>query len=172
MLHKEIVDLKKSIKKNLKISDVEESSDDEEDLEEVANLLTIRVSPKGEKEVEKEVKDVKISMRQLKRTKLFQKLRADFKAWLKTKEVKAIAEIERKFYASKEGQRLIRDWHDFGVALKKGIYHNKSGIHINNKALNGEIQDELDDVVDHYDTLKGGKWDVAYKKAWMAALKT
>jgi len=50
MLHKEVVDLKKSIKKNLKITDLPEesdSSDDEEDVEELTNLLKITISKQG-----------------------------------------------------------------------------------------------------------------------------
>lgn len=61
MLKKEICELKKAIKKNLKITDLPKKLDEDEDDsdDEVANLLKIEVSKKGEKEIEKELEDVK-----------------------------------------------------------------------------------------------------------------
>ena len=53
----------------------------------------------------------------------------------------------------------MKEWHDFGVALKKSVKKVKGGIHIDNKAVNGVLAKELDDVADHYDALDGGKWD-------------
>jgi len=52
-----MVDLQKAIKKNLKISDVD-SSDDDEDLEDIESMIKISVSKAGEKEISKELDDV------------------------------------------------------------------------------------------------------------------
>jgi len=52
-----MVDLKMAIKKNLKISDVD-SSDDDEDLDDIESMIKISVSKAGEKEISKEMDDV------------------------------------------------------------------------------------------------------------------
>jgi len=52
-----MVDLQKAIKKNLKISDVD-SSDDDEDLDDIESMIKISVSKAGEKEISKELDDV------------------------------------------------------------------------------------------------------------------
>jgi len=52
-----MVDLKVAIKKNLKISDVD-SSDDDEDLDDIESMIKISVSKAGEKEISKEMDDV------------------------------------------------------------------------------------------------------------------
>lgn len=62
----------------------------------------------------------------------------------------------------------MKEWHDFGVALKKSIKKTKNGVHIDNKAI-ANISDEADDVADQYDALDGSKWDKAYTAAWKAA---
>jgi len=172
MLKKEVHELKMAVKKNLKVTDLPEDSDssDDEEIEEVAELLKISITPAGEKEIENEAKDVKMTLKKIKGTKVFQNLKNSIKNWLHSAEVKRIAAVEKRFLASPEGKKLVKEWHDFGVALKKHIKKTKNGIHIDNKALNGEINEEFDDVADHYDSLKGSKWDKQYHAAWKAAL--
>merc|ERR1712178_619217 len=172
MLKKEVHELKMAVKKNLKVTDLPEDSDssDDEEIEEVADLLKITITPAGEKEIENEAEDVKETFHKIKGTKVFQNLKMSIKRWLHTKEVKRIERVEKRFLASPEGKRLVKEWHDFGVALKKHIKKTKHGIHIDNKALNGEINEEFDDVADQYDSFKGSKWDKQYHAAWKAAL--
>merc|ERR1712178_2879 len=172
MLKKEVHELKMAVKKNLKVTDLPEDSDssDDEEIEEVADLLKITITPAGEKEIENEAEDVKETFHKIKGTKVFQNLKMSIKRWLHTKEVKRIERVEKGFLASPEGKRLVKEWHDFGVALKKHIKKTKHGIHIDNKALNGEINEEFDDVADQYDSFKGSKWDKQYHAAWKAAL--
>ena len=171
MLHKEMVDLKRAVKKNLKITDMPDldSSDDEEEFEELASTLKIKVTEEGRKEIEGEFKKFKVSEEKLMKTAAYKKFGADIKAWLKTKEVQRIANVERAYYASDEGQALLKDWKAFGIAIKKAM--KKDGI--SNEEINGEIQDEFDDVVDHYDKAfaSKNKWLPMYKKAWIEALK-
>lgn len=95
-------------------------------------------------------------------------LKASFKKWAHSKEMKRLEELDKAFLATPEGKRLLKEWHDVGVALKKSIKKTKSGIHIPNKAMS-DISDEFDDVADQYEALDGGKWDKAYTKAWKAA---
>jgi len=52
-----MVDLKVAVEKNLKISDVD-SSDDDEDLDDIESMIKISVSKAGEKEISKELDDV------------------------------------------------------------------------------------------------------------------
>merc|ERR1712178_305461 len=172
MLKKEVHELKMAVKKNLKVTDLPEDSDssDDEEIEEVADLLKITITPAGEKEIENEAEDVKETFHKIKGTKVFQNLKMSIKRWLHTKEVKRIERVEKRFLASPEGKRLVKEWHDFGVALKKHIKKTKHGIPIDNKALNGEINEEFDDVADQYDSFKGSKWDKQYHAAWKAAL--
>lgn len=73
-------------------------------------------------------------------TRVFKNLGRDLNKWLQSKEVHRIAAIERQFYSSPEGKKLIKEWHEFGAALNKGIQKTKTGIHIDNKVLNGEIK--------------------------------
>jgi len=177
-LHKEVVDLKKAIRTHLKVTDIPKSwkkdmkkeaesssSSDDEDLEE---LLKITVTPKGQKIIEKEARDVGHTAHQIENSQPVRNLKASIKRWAHTKEMKKLEELDRRFLASPEGKRLMKEWHDFGVALKKSIRKTKNGIHIDNKAINN-ISDEADDVADQYDALEGSKWDKAYTAGWKAA---
>jgi len=60
-----MVDLKMAIKKNLKISDVD-SSDDDEDLDDIESMIKISVSKAGEKEISKEMDDVEDTWKSIK----------------------------------------------------------------------------------------------------------
>jgi len=50
------------------------------------------------------------------------------KQWVATKEVAHIAELDKKFMASPEGKKLVKEWHDFGEALKKNVKPIPNGI--------------------------------------------
>ena len=50
------------------------------------------------------------------------------------------------------------------------VFHNNvDKIHIDNEHLDN-LSDELTDVGNKYDDLKGSHWETAYQKAWDAAL--
>ena len=59
MLLKEFKDLKMAVKKNLKITDLPENSDDEEEFEDLQAMLKIDISKDGEQDIKQEVNDVK-----------------------------------------------------------------------------------------------------------------
>lgn len=129
------------------------SSSDDEDLEE---LLKITVSPAGQKVIESEAREVGETAKKIANSQPVRNLKASIKRWAHTKEMKRLETLDKKFLASPEGKRLMKEWHDFGVALKKSIKKTKNGVHIDNKAVNN-ISDEADDVADQYDSLDGSK---------------
>jgi len=62
MLHKEMKDLVRAVKKNLKVTDMPErdsDSDDEEDFEELASTLKIEFTKEGLKNIEKAVRSTR-----------------------------------------------------------------------------------------------------------------
>jgi len=106
MLHKEMKDLVRAVKKNLKVTDMPErdsDSDDEEDFEELASTLKIKFTKEGLKNIEKAGKEYKVTEEKLMKTAVYKKTEKDIHAWLKTKEVQKIAAVERAYYASKDG---------------------------------------------------------------------
>ena len=48
---------------------------------------------------------------------------------------------------SPAGKKLMAEWKDVGDALENHVYHNKSGIHIDNTDMH-DVEDELIDVED------------------------
>jgi len=96
-------------------------------------------------------------------------LKQAFMKWAHSKEVQHLKALDKKFLASPAGKKLMKEWHDFGVALKKHIKKDKNGIYIDNKHMD-DIEDELDDVKDQYKKLEGSKWDKAYTAGWKAAI--
>lgn len=94
------------------------------------------------------------------------------KQWVATKEVAHIAELDKKFMASPEGKKLVKEWHDFGEALKKNVKPIPNGIKIDNKALLVEVAKEAKDVDNHIKSLKGSKWDNQLKAAFKSAFET
>jgi len=78
-----MVDLKMAIKKNLKISDVD-SSDDDEDLDDIESMIKISVSKAGEKEISKEMDDVEDTWKSIKGSKVVRNAGASLKRWSRT----------------------------------------------------------------------------------------
>jgi hypothetical protein len=78
-----MVDLKMAIKKNLKISDVD-SSDDDEDLDDIESMIKISVSKAGEKEISKEMDDVEDTWKSIQGSKVVRNAGASLKRWSNT----------------------------------------------------------------------------------------
>merc|ERR1712167_19657 len=167
MLHKEAKELKMSIKKNLKISDLPDSSDSED--EELEELLKVTISHQGQNEIKKEAHDVKMTIKKIHNSPPAKALKQAFMKWAHSKEVQHLKALDKKFLASLAGKKLMKEWHDFGVALKKHNKKDKNGIYIDNKHMD-DIEDELDDVKDQYKKLEGSKWDKAHTAGWKAAI--
>jgi hypothetical protein len=168
MLKKEVRELKMSIKKNLKITDLPDSDSDSDD-EELEELLKITISHQGQNEIKKEAHDVKMTIKKIHNSPPAKALKQAFMKWAHSKEVQHLKALDKKFLASPAGKKLMKEWHDFGVALKKHIKKDKNGIYIDNKHMD-DIEDELDDVKDQYKKLEGSKWDKAYTAGWKAAI--
>lgn len=66
-------------------------------------------------------------------------------AWGESEEVQHLKELDKKFLASPEGKKLVKEWKDFGELLKKSIVETPDGIHIPNSKMDA-LEDELDDV--------------------------
>lgn len=62
----------------------------------------------------------------------------------------------------------MKEWKDFGEALKGSIYHNDTGIHIPNSEMD-TLEKELNDVQRQYEQLEGSKWARAYDRGIEAA---
>lgn len=131
-------------------------------------MLKIEVSREGQYAIEDEYHDIEHVAEQIKDTPVVKNLGYSLKNWSKTKEVQFLKELDKKFLASPEGQRLMQEWNDFGQALHESIVQTERGIHIRNSQI-PDISDELDDVADQYEKLEGSKWDKAYHAGWEAA---
>lgn len=125
-LKKELMDLKKAIKQNVKITDVPKD---------MTSLLKIEVSPAGQKVIEGEANDVEAVWNKVKDTKPFRNMGSSLERWGTSTEVEHLKELDKKFLASPEGKRLVAEWTDFGKALKEAIKETPNGIHIDNDDL-------------------------------------
>lgn len=130
------------------------------------NFLKIEIE--DEDEIEDAVKDVKKTWKKIEGSKVIRNLGDSLEEWGKSDEVEHLKELDKKFLASKEGKALVKEWKDFGEALKKHVKETENGIHIDNENMD-DIEDEFDDVLAEYKGLEGSKWDKAYKKGWEAA---
>lgn len=65
----------------------------------------------------------------------------------------------------------MKEWKEFGEALKKHVKETPNGIHIDNKGVK-IIEDEADDVEDMYKNLEHSHWGKKYDAAWKKALET
>ena len=65
----------------------------------------------------------------------------------------------------------MREWKEFGEALKKHVKETPNGIHIDNEGVK-IIEAEADDVADEYEQLEKSKWGRRYDRAWKKALET
>jgi len=161
-LHKEIVDLKNSIKNNVKVTDLPDHWKDEED------LLKIEISKAGQAAIEKEMNDFGAVAKKVKNARSVRNMGNSLERWGKSDEVAALKALDKKFLASPEGKELMAEWKDFGLSLKEHIKKTPKGIHIDHEGMQ-IIEDEADDVEHEYKMLKGSKWEKAYDAAWEKA---
>jgi len=154
------MELKHALKKNVKISDIPKK------WKKQMNFLKIEID--DEEEIEDAVEDVKATWKKIEHSRVIRNLGDSLKEWGESDEVEHLKELDKKFLASKEGKALVKEWTDFGEALKKHVKKTDKGIHIENENMD-DIEDEFDDVMDQYKSLEGSKWDKAYHKGWEAA---
>jgi len=141
--------------------------------EELINEIKIQVSKAGQAAIEKEARDVKQTMKKIEHSRPVRNLGASAKRFLKTKEVHEYEVLDKKFWASKAGQNLKREWMDVGKVLKEHLHEDKKtgALHMDNEAVE-DLSDELDDVEGQYKHLEGSKWDKAYQAATKKAFAT
>jgi len=142
-----------------------------DDLQNEVDLLKIRISKAGQREIEKEVTDVEKTMNGIKNSRAARNLKNSLEKFAMTKEIAQIKKIDKAFMASPEGKKLIHEWMDVGHVLDQNVYHNENGIHFPNEHMD-ELSDEVNDVVHEYEKLEGSKWDKAYEAGWKAAFES
>lgn len=159
-LKKEVVDLKTALKTHVKVSEIPESWKKE------MNMLKVTVHNQGA--IEKEWTDVENVWGAIKDSRPVRNLGSSLERWGESAEVKNLKALDKKFVASPEGQALVREWEDVFKSLDGAVYHNDSGFHIDNAALQ-TLEDELDDVADQYEDLEKTHWAAEYEAGWKAA---
>jgi len=95
-------------------------------------MLKIEVTKQGAKEIEKELNDVGEVADKIKNTKPVKRVKRSFRRWAHTDEVKAIKELDKKFLKSVQGQKLMKEWKEFGESLKAHVKETPNGIHVDN----------------------------------------
>ena len=160
-LGKEVKELGEALKTHVKVSDVPESW--KKDM----NMLKVTVHNK--EAIEKEWTDVENVWGAIKDSRPVRNLGASLERWGESAEVQNLKALDKKFVASPEGQELVREWEDVFKSLDGAVYHNDSGFHIDNAALQ-TLEDELDDVADQYEDLEMSHWAKEYEAAWGAAV--
>merc|ERR1711935_871839 len=118
------------------------------------NELKIEVTRAGQRAIEKEANDVGMTLGKIKHLRQGRNIEASFKRFAATKEVQQLEQLDKKFLASPEGKRLMKEWRDVGQELKahlKKTNHNLywSNLHYDYKHID-DLSDELDDVADQY----------------------
>merc|ERR1719230_758496 len=83
------------------------------------NFLKIEID--DEDEIEDAVEDVKATWKKIEHSKVIRNLGDSLKEWGESDEVEHLKELDKKFLASPEGKALVKEWTDFGEALKKHI---------------------------------------------------
>lgn len=161
MLHKELVELDEALKKHVKVTDIPEEWKKE------MNMLKVHV--KNTKPIEKTWDAVETTWDKIDDSQPVRNLESSLKRWGKSDEVKELEKLDEEFKASPEGKKLVQEWKDVFKALDGAVYHNKKGIHIDNKKIL-EVEDELTDVGAEYEALEGSVWEKRSEEAWEAAL--
>lgn len=165
MLKKEGMELKHALKKNVKVTDIPKWMKKKMQKGKM-NFLKIEIE--DEDEIEDAVEDVKKTWKEIEDSDVIRNLGDSLQEWGKSDEVEHLKELDKEFLASDEGKALVKEWKDFGEALKKHVKETEKGIHIDNENMD-DIEDEFDDVMDQYKSLEGSEWDKAYKAGWEAA---
>lgn len=159
MLKKELTDLKMALKKHVKITDCPK------DVAETVELLHIQLSHQGQAEIEKELNDVRKTMKAQAMTRTVRNLKNSLKRWAMSDEMEDLHKLDRAFWASPEGKDLKLELEDIVHGLDGHIKKTKKGYHIDHAGLQ-YIDDDLDDVKHVMDELKDSKWNKLYKDAW------
>lgn len=166
MLKKEVVELKHALKKHVKVSDLPKKS---------ANLLHVHYTPEGKKKIESQAHDVGEVLDDIKDKPPMYNFGNALEKWGKSKEVAHIKDLDKKFLATPQGKKLIKEWKDFGEALKTHVHVHDNGVYLDNSAGLDEVVMEGEDVALYYERLgkttfaEGKPWRVAYDDAWKAA---
>jgi len=163
MLKKEMRELKWAIKKNLKISDVD-SSDDEDLEDDLESMIKIHVTKAGERAIAKEADDVEDTWKSIEHSRVVRNTGAALKRWGHSQEMKDLEALDRKFMSTPRGKKMAAEIEDVFRQLDKSVYHNKSGLMINNNELQ-TVDDELNDVEAEFKSFKKSKWQAAYDNA-------
>ena len=129
------------------------------------NALHIKVSPWGQKQIEKEGADVHRVAQKIKNAPATKSLKGALHKWAHSKAAMRVRALDKKFLKSNDGKRLIKEWKDVGRVLKNNIHQTPNGLHFNNGGLKG-LNKELDDVSDHYEYLGKTHWNNKYKMAY------
>merc|ERR1711990_1092867 len=99
------------------------------------NALHIKVSPFGQKRIEKEGMDVHNVAQKIKNAPATKSLRGALKKWAHSKAAMRVHNLDKKFIASPAGKKLIKEWKDVGRVLKNNVRKTKNGVHFNNGAM-------------------------------------
>ena len=96
-------------------------------------------------------------------------MKSSLERWALSPEVQSIKGLNKRFWASKEGQELKAEIRDFAESLKEHVKKTPRGIHIDHEGYQ-IIEDEADDVEYEYKTIGNSKWakeyDMAFEKAF------
>lgn len=161
----QVKQLKHAIHKNVKVTDIPEEWKDSE------SMLKFEMTPEGKKEVEKELTQVAHKARRVAHSKPARKVKRSLKRWAHTPEVKALKKLDHQFLKSEQGQKLLKEWREFGHALKTHIHKTKHGIKIDNDSFQ-VIHDESEDVAQELEKLDHSEWGAKYDRAWKNATST
>jgi len=73
-----------------------------------------------------------------------------------------LEELDKKFLSTPRGKKMKMEIEDVFRQLDKSVYHNKAGLHIENKEL-VHLDDEITDVADEMKAFKKSKWNKLYE---------
>merc|ERR1711912_211781 len=91
-------------------------------------------------------------------SKVVRNLEASLKRFGHSKEMKDLEALDKKFMQTKRGKKMALEIKDVFEHLDDTVYHNKSGIHIDNKEL-AHLDDEIQDVIDEVKAFKKSRWN-------------
>lgn len=128
------------------------------------NALHINVNKYGQKKIQEEFKDLEKTAKKVSHMPATKELAHKFEKLAKSKPVHQLKALDMKFKKSPMGKKLVKEWTDVGEAVEDNIVHTKNGIYFPNKAFD-KVNDELDDVQDHYETIGKSHWAPKFKVA-------
>jgi len=159
MLRKEVMELGGAIKKHVKVTDVPPK------WKRAMHGLRVDLEDDAEVEIKAAADDVEDTWNEIKDSDVVQNLGKAAMEWGTSDEIEDLKALDKKFYASDEGQELIAQWKEFGDMLKDAIEKTDTGIHIHNDKFD-DLEDQLDEIKDTYDELEDTHWHDDYKSAF------